>query len=427
MITYKRVIEHINYFSFLVLLCAMPFPWQFIRFFGLVWAVTWLLELRFIDRANLQLTKERVFVAIGFGVWFLWSILSVLWAENKSLSWTFIQRDYYILLIPLVMLFGVNDLYDWKKCIKTLVIACAISIGVYLFAHYWLLNIARAYDKHVTSRVDIDWLHLNDFTRDMKHRLHYTAWLCLAIIGINSLFVSCRTNLKETIWYVLAIVLFLAGIYWTGSRAAIVNLAFIGIFAALWEWTRRQQRPAWQKAIAGGLIAILLAGGAVALFKLHPRNHGVSVQEFLTLQEGSQPTFEPRVAIWNAALETPEDYSLYGVGVGNSYDYLQQKYIAHGWEAYYTYRYSTHSQLLATWIELGLAAMVLWILFWLCMPFFFRGEARYWVSCICAICLVNMATDLFLGGVEGIVFVIVAFVLLAVLTRPLPPVMRPQP
>ena len=99
MITYKRVIEHINYFSFLVLLCAMPFPWQFIRFFGLVWAVTWLLELRFIDRANLQLTKERVFVAIGFGVWFLWSILSVLWAENKSLSWTFIQRDYYILLI----------------------------------------------------------------------------------------------------------------------------------------------------------------------------------------------------------------------------------------------------------------------------------------------------------------------------------------
>ena len=108
-------------------------------------------------------------------------------------------------------------------------------------------------------------------------------------------------------------------------------------------------------------------------------------------------------------------------------DYLQAKYQAHGWEAYYTYHYSAHSQLLTTWMELGLAAMILWILFWLKMPFVFRGKERYWVACVSAVCLVNMSTDLFLGGVEGVVFVIVAFVLLDVLSRPLPPVVRPQP
>ncbi len=415
--TYRRIIEQINYLAFLVLLCAMPYAFPFIRFFGLVWAVSWLFELRFLKRENICLSKPRLFVAIGFTVWVLWNIISVLWAGNKSLAGLTIERDIYLLIVPIMMIFGVNEQYNWQQCIKLLTISAAISVGVYLFTNYWMLNIDYAHNKHISTRVDIDWANLKDFTLTMKHRLHYTTLFCLAIIGINTLFVQRLTNIKQTIGYGLGLAWFLLATYWTDSRAAIINLGLIAILTALWIWTRYAPRTVRQKVIAALIVAVLIVGGLAAVYKFHPRNANISLELFRNLPEGTTPHCEPRLAIWSAALENPGDYSLYGVGVGNSYDYIQAKYIAHGWKAYYTYHYSTHSQLLATWIELGLAAMILWILFWLAIPFFFRGKERYWTACISAVVLVNMSTDLFLGGVEGIVFVIVAFILLDVLSK----------
>ena len=425
--TYRHIIGYINYLAFLFLLCTMPYAFPFIRFFGLVWAVSWLFELRFIDRRNINITKPRLFVAIGFGVFVLWNIISILWAGNKVMAWEYIQRYIYLLIVPIMMVFGVNEHYDWKQIIKVLAISCAISIGVYLFTNYWMLNVDFAHNKHIGAQADIDWRHLQDFTLNMKHRLHYTSLFCLAVIGINTMFVERRTTVKQTALYALAILLFFVGTYWTASRAAIINLGLIATLTALWIWTRRQPRSARQKALVATSVALVLIGGLAAFYKFHPRNANMTPDYIRNIPDGTTPACEPRVAIWSAALESPSDYSLHGLGVGNSRDYLQAKYLAHGWDAYYTYHYSTHSQLLATWMELGLAAMILWVLFWLKMPFAFRGKERYWVACISAVCLVNMSTDLFLGGVEGVVFVIVAFVLLDVLSRPLPPVMRPQP
>jgi len=424
---YRSIIGYINYIAFLVLLCAMPYAFQFIRFFGLVWAVSWLLELRFLNKEFIQITKSRMFVAVGFGIWVLWNVISIFWADNKTMAWDTIQRDIYLLIIPIIMIFGVNEYYDWKQCVKVLVIGCIISIGVYLFTNYWLLNLEYVHNKHVATRVNIDWLHLEDFTMNMKHRLHYTSLMCLAILGISTLFVQRQTNFKQTILYCFAIVALLLGIYWTSSRAAILNIGFIATITALWIWTRKAIRSIGQKVVMVIAVALILVIGIVCFYKFYPRNANISISYINNLPDGVTPPCEPRLAIWNSALEAPQDYSLYGLGIGNSYDYMQSKYIAHGWEAYYTYHYSTHSQLLATWIELGFAAMVLWLLFWLTMPFVFHGKQRYWLACISAVCLTNMATDLFLGSVEGIVFTLVAFVLFDVFSRPFPSVVRPKP
>lgn len=425
---YNAFMTYANYLAFLALLCAMPYGFEFIRFFGLVWVVTWLLELRFVKHENLTLSKPRLYVAIGFSVWVVWNALSMSWAADKASAWAMVQRDLYMLVIPLVMLWGVNERYDWKQCVKVLTIGCVISVGVYLFTLYWLFNVPRAWEKHNAVNPHFDWWHIECFLLQMKHRLHYTTLFCLAIVGILSLLIQGLTTRKETVYYSIALPFLVLAIYKTGSRTALINLTLIAVIAALWWWTRRKQRSRWQKAIAIGVVALVLAGSGLALFKLHPRNRGVTVEQLMTVEEGvARPTFEPRVAIWFAAFESPEDYSLYGLGVGNSYTYIWDKYVRHGWQAYTDYKYSTHNQFIATWIELGALAAVLFVLFWLLMPFLFHGTARYWTACICAICFVNLTTDLFFGGVEGITFTIIAFVCLAALSRPLPPIVRPEP
>ena len=425
---YNTFITYANYLAFLALLCAMPYGFQFIRFFGLVWVITWVLEFRFIKKENLNLSKPRLYVAIGFTVWVLWNALSMSWAADKSSAWAMVQRDLYLLVIPLVMLWGVNDRYDWKQCVKVLTIGCVISVGVYLFTLYWLFNVPRAWEKHTAVNGSFDWWHMESFLLDMKHRLHYTTLFCLAIAGILSLLIQGMTTRKETVYYSLAVPFLILAMYKTGSRTALVNLALIVVIAGLWYWTRKKPRSKWQKTIAIVSIVVVLVGGALALFKFHPRNQGITLKELMQVRDDvSHPSFEPRIAIWQAAFESPEDYSLHGLGAGNSYAYIWEKFRQHGWSVYANRRFSTHNQFIATLMELGALAAVLFMLFWLIMPFLFQGKERYWISCVCAICFVNLSTDLFFGGVEGITFTIIAFVCLAALSRPLPAVVRPEP
>ena len=425
---YNDIITYANYLAFLALLCAMPYAFQFIRFFGLIWVVTWVLEGRFVKRANLCLDKPRLYVAIGVTVWVVWNALSMTWAADQSAAWAMVQRDLYMLCIPLVMLWGVNERYDWKQIVKVMTIGCAISVAVYVFTVYWLFNVPRAWDKHSGIMRSVQWENIDCFLLQMKHRLHYTTLLCMCIAGILSLFVQRVLTRKEIVYYSLAIPFLTVAIYRTGSRTALINLLLVFILAALWFWTRQKTHTRWQKAIAVTSIAIVLAGGAFSLFKFHPRNQGMTFKQLLVVEENSDdPSFEPRIAIWQAAFESPADYPLHGLGVGSSYNYVLNKYKHHGWKTYANFHYSTHNQFIATWIELGVIAAILFILFWLIMPFLFRGKERYWIACICAICFVNLCTDLFLGGVEGITFTIIAFVCLPVLSRPLPPVVRPQP
>jgi hypothetical protein len=62
-------------------------------------------------------------------------------------------------------------------------------------------------------------------------------------------------------------------------------------------------------------------------------------------------------------------------------------------------------------MDLGLIATILFIIFWIGIPFMFTGTQRYWVLCATAISMCSMMTDMLLGGLEGIVFVVVMAVL----------------
>ena len=65
---------------------------------------------------------------------------------------------------------------------------------------------------------------------------------------------------------------------------------------------------------------------------------------------------------------------------------------------------------------MGIVAAILFIIFWIGIPFFFTGTQRYWVLCATGISMCSMMTDMLLGGLEGIVFV----ALMAVLAYLLP-------
>lgn len=410
--TYQSIIKKANFYAFLALIASLPFPMPIIHVCWLVWVATWLLEFRFLHRENIRINRGIVFVSIGVVVWLIANVVSVLWANNTHEAWVTIGRYTSILAIPIVGIFGVNSLYDGWKCIKILIISCLISFGVYLFTHYWVTNAPLAMNKHAEFYAAIDWLHMDELLLHIKHRMHYTNLLCMVF--------PCMVIAYRKIGLLPAIItglLLIADIIMTGSRIALINLIIVGAISLCWFVLRH--RKAWVKGLGISIAVLVVAGSSVAGMYLHPRNAKIDLTQIRELENNSwAPTSEPRIAIWHTALERPGDYLAHGVGVGNATDYMVSRYQDHGWACYVHCRYSPHNQFLNTCIELGIAAAILFAMFWFCLPFCFQGTARYWTLCLVGICIPSMMTDVLLGGLEGIVFLVVMMTIGWLLSNP---------
>lgn len=409
---YKKFISKVNFLSFLALLATLPYPLPFIHFFWLVWIVTWLLEFRYLHKENIRIHRGMLYLSCGVVIWLLWNILSVSWADNTQAAWANILRYISLLTIPFVGFFGVNEYYDWRKCLKVLLVSSVISIGVYMFTHYWIMNYPYAINKHSDSKIiEIDWLHMNNLLLNIKHRMHFSNLLCILFP-----FLIIAHNKIGKLATILTSILLLIAIYMTGSRIALINLIMIATITICWFILRRKK--IWVKGLGISMAIIIIILGSTIGMLLHPRNSGHSVTELISVDTDNTnaPAFEPRFAIWYTALEQPKDYLAYGLGSGNATDYLVKKYQEYGWERYIDRQFSPHNQFLSVCIDLGIVASVLFILFWLGIPFFFTGTQRYWALCIIGICMCSMMTDMLLGGLEGIVFIS----LMAILNSMLP-------
>lgn len=404
---YKSIIEKINFMAFLGLLASLPYTLPFIKFFWYAWIFTWLLEFRYISNKPTLQHRGLVYLSCGILVWLLWNSLSLLWADNTQAALNLLLRYASLLTIPFICVYGLNDNYDWRKSFKVLSITCITSIGVYMFTHYWVINHLYAFDKHsIHNIVDVDWWHMSELLLNIKHRMHYSSLLCMLFPCLA--IVYPKIGKLPTI--VIGIVLLLA-IFMTGSRIAWIYLIVIAIITI--GWIVLPGKKGWIKGLGIGVAVIVIVLGSVLGMLVHPRNGGLSIREMISVNENNpvSPAFEPRMAIWHVAIEHPQDYIAHGFGTGNATDYLINRYQQHGWEGYIDRHFSPHSQYLGVCMDLGIVALILFIIFWMGIPFFFTGTQRYWVLCATAISMCSMMTDMLLGGLEGIVFVVVMAVL----------------
>ena len=404
---YKTFIEQVNHMAFLALLASLPFPLAFVRFFWMIWIGTWLLEFRYLNPANIQKNKGVLYICCGVAIWLIWNIISVFWAENTSIVWESVTRYISLLTIPIAGIFGFNQYYDWHKSIKVLLISSFISIGVYMFTHYWVINFPHAHDKHSPRAIiDIDWLHMYNLLLSIKHRMHYANLLCMLF---PCLFLSYSKTKKMPI--ILCCFMILIAIYLIGSRVALIYL--VVLLAITICWYTLNKRKIWIKGLGLGIALLIIGLGSLGGMLLHPRNEGLSLTELtrVDIDNINSPAFEPRFAIWHTALENPQDYIIRGLGAGNATDYLVKKYEELDWKFFALRRYSPHNQFLCVCMELGIFATILFTLFWILLPFRFKGLQRYWVLCLTCICLCSMMTDVLLGGLEGVVFISIMLIL----------------
>ena len=105
---YQDIIGKVNYGIFLATVALLPFPQILLRYMCVLWIIAWLLEGRWLSKP-MSLRENKIAIPfILFGLWYIWKIVSGLWASDYD-AWAW-QMERYIafgMIIP-VGIWGVN-------------------------------------------------------------------------------------------------------------------------------------------------------------------------------------------------------------------------------------------------------------------------------------------------------------------------------
>lgn len=392
---YLSVIRQLNYFLFLAFVALLPYPQVFLRLVIVLWLATWLLEGRFLQKPK----KEHLPLMVPFllfGAWYLWKIISGLWIENAdAYAWQLERYLSFGLIIP-IGIWGVNEYYDWKQACKVLAISCIAAAGIYAFTMFWMYN-ANAINSNI-GRVPLQDMPLSFFEGKISYIKHRLFLCSTEILGITALLyvrkdiIAKFGTVKAWIMIALGIAIMSALILATGSRASILSGAAILTIALLYKLPIRRMRYK---------VAFLLLASGIGVFSLcmHPRMQQFDYEELLSIRDVTTE-HNIRLNIWGVALDNWREYSSHGLGAGQSFHFLQQKYSTYGLHNYNFY--NAHNQYLEEWIEIGIPGLIFFILAWLSIPFCTPQHCRKSAIFLCALYMMNMLTDCMFGRFDGI-------------------------
>ena len=394
---YQSVMGQFNYALFLVVVALLPFPQIFLRYTCVAWIFAWFLEGRWLSKPNWQ-DWRKMLPFFMFGGWYLWKIISGLWVDSlNAYSWQLERYMAFGLLIP-VGIWGVNKYYNWKHVCIVMACSCVLAMGGYAFTLFWVCN--ADFITHPFGKVRLQPLTFAFFADKISYIKHRLFLCSVEMLGIMSLLylrkdiINKLGKIKGWILIILAIAIMITLILITGSRASILSgIALIAIWL-LYKLPIRQIRYK---------IALVLFACGIGLFALsqHPRMAEFNYTQLLSIREIDKED-NVRLNIWGLALCTPKDYSLYGLGAGQSTLYLQEKYIEAGLRNYSKRFYATHNQYLEEWIEIGIPGFIFFILAWISIPFFNSKRGRKSAVILITLYALNMLTDCMFGRFDGI-------------------------
>jgi O-antigen ligase len=290
----------------------------------------------------------------------------------------------------------VNEHYNWKQICKVLVISCIAAAGIYLFTLFWIYN-QRVFNYDIGS-VPLKKMTLEFFADKIsyfKHRLFLCSveiTVIMSLLYIRKNIVQAHGIVKGRIMIALGLIVMVALILATGSRASIIS----GIaLLTIWSLYKLPIRKVRYK------IAFLLLACGIGLFALsqHPRMENFNYEQLFSIRKTNQID-NVRLNIWRTALDTSKDYSLYGLGAGQSFQYLQNKYIEQGLNRYHNF--NSHNQYIEEWIELGIPGLIFFILAWLSLPYCTQKRAHKSAIMLVTLYALNMLTDCMFGRFDGI-------------------------
>lgn len=402
---YTKTIGLLNYAMAIIVAFTAAFPSKIFNIAWTIWLLTWALEGRFLQKSNFSFNKSQ-YPVILLAFFYIWQVVSILWAKNADTSISMLQRQLSFLLIIPVALFGFNKFYKTKTILYSVLAGALVSLIAYSMVLFYLGN----YNYFTSGGKAESWTGFSvapfhAWMSFIKHRLYYCTVLVLAIISAFSLRKNLQEKFGKLIGWMMIIgssALLLGMIILSESRSTILVLFVLAAINILYLF-----KPKYRVFVIA-LITALSTTTLILVIKYHPRMNNFAASDFNILKTGKtdkDPNLvEARLFIWHAAFNSMDEYFWFGKGVGNSTGFLVDKYEKLNYPKIFTEReYGAHNQYLIALIDIGIFGCVFLILYFMIFHLFFEGRARLFAMNFSILTGINLLTEGMLGRVDGII------------------------
>ncbi|MEM7163211.1 MAG: O-antigen ligase family protein [Bacteroidota bacterium] len=327
----------------------MPLKASWAPFFIFFWAISTLIAYVFERKenrtANFLFLKDLSDVRTALLLFWVFALISGLWAEDKSLINAPLETKLSFLLAPfLFSMTSINVLW-----IKRFLLAFLLGN---LAAFAW--NIGDSFQSYLASGKLISFIM--KYFSDLVHPSYWGMYLifCLLLLGYFYLWKTFPARRQTALFIILGLI-FLIALALIQSKNAIVALVFIPVMLLVWLIVKKGK---WKKGLLAFIGIMVFVG---TLFYITP-NLQVRFAKMYdsinksAIQSSSKSSTDARLVAWNASLELIKERPILGYGIGQEKNSLVYIYKRDRFEFAEEKRLDSHSQFLFTWISGGILA-----------------------------------------------------------------------
>ncbi len=412
-------------FAFYALMFSLPLSFQFLEKYDFPDEPLMILNTGFFlmfcllnyKRIKLKaILLNPIFISVFLSL--IWLIITVIMSKNGLLSFKFLlKKTWYIIpffLLPIVF-------FQEKKIV--------IRSYQFLFSSL-LVIVVIVLIRFSAEGFAFDRVH-DPIQPFFQNHVMYGSMVSVVIPFVVASFFLSRKFSVQWLISLLALVLFMIGVYYSYSRAAWVAVIFAGgaYFAIRFKMMH------WVMFVFYGLVFTMvfwLARNSTYMsykpkFEKTIMHESIEDHILATIQ-GTDISSAERYYRWIAALRMSKDNPVFGVGPNNFYDYYKPYTITsfRTWVSRNPERSTTHNYFLFMLVEQGIPAMLLYavlifIIFYYGQKVYFRQKEAFdravvmsALCCVAAIFINNFFSELLETDKIGSLFYLCIGAILAI-------------
>jgi O-antigen ligase len=239
------------------------------------------------------------------------------------------------------------------------------------------------------------------------HHATYFAMYITFVIGVLFYIFSKMKRVKWLITYALGILFFLFINFLLASRAGYITTVLLIVFSFVWFFHYKVKR----RYIIIGTIVLLFAAG----FLLMKTRLGNNMQEVVALifeEEVPKENLDPRLLLWNVGVDLAREAPIWGYGVGDVHDKLDELYEERGMYKELVQHFNVHNQYLSVYLATGILGLGV-LLYWFFGSLILGIRTRnYLLSVFMLIIIINALFENILDRSAGLAFILLFYPIL---------------
>jgi O-antigen ligase len=408
----------VQFVAFGLLAALLPATHEYLPYLMGFWVVGAVVAIR----KDLPVHFSKSLLVFLPALLFLFTFMSLLYSNDVGEGLGFMEKWLSVLFITVATLFLTKKvaanvhLFYRIFIVSNLLIAlyCVTVAGVNSVridaAGSWHFDPSHYEGLTGYTFVELLLLRYSHFSSGFFSQVHHATYFSLYITFVLGILFYFLHKVKKRKWaflYVFGILFFLVMNFLLASRAGYITTAVLIVFSFIWFFHSKVKR---HYIIVGSVLLLLVAG--FLLMKTRLGSNARQVVSLIFQKEVPKEKLDERLLLWNVGVDLVREAPLFGYGVGDVQDKLDEAYRNRGMHVATKKHFNVHNQYLSVALATGMVGLALLVVWFLGSLLVGIRTRNYLLTAFMLIVIINALFENILDRSAGLAFVLLFYPIL---------------